>query len=68
MTLHGTGDSVTVPMSLEQLLRRAVDGAGQSALLVQRLMRIPGHCGFSRSEQTRAFDDLVRWVRDGNPA
>ena len=40
MTLHVTGVS-GLPVSLEQSLRRAVDGAGQSALLVQRLMRDP---------------------------
>jgi hypothetical protein len=64
MTLHGTGD-LFVPISVERSLRQAVDSAGKSALLVQRIMRIPGHCSFSRSEQTRAFDDLVKWVRDG---
>lgn len=61
MTLHGTGD-LFVPISLEQSLKRAVDAAGTQHLLIQRIMRIPGHCGFSRTEQTRAFDDLVRWV------
>lgn len=64
MTLHGTGD-LFVPISLERSLRRAVNSSGRSELLVQRIMRIPGHCGFSRTEQTRAFDDLVTWVRDG---
>ncbi len=32
---------------------------------MQRIYRIGGHCGFSVPEQSRAFDDLVRWVRDG---
>lgn len=31
----------------------------------ERLMSIPGHCGFSLQEHVRAFDELVAWVRDG---
>jgi hypothetical protein len=61
MTLHGTGD-LFVPISLEQVLKRAVDAAGRQDFLVQRIMRITGHCGFSVTEQTRAFDDLINWV------
>jgi pimeloyl-ACP methyl ester carboxylesterase len=64
ITLHGTGD-LFVPIFLEQTLKRAVTAAGTSNLLVQRIIRVGGHCGFSEPEQTRAFDDLVRWVRDG---
>jgi hypothetical protein len=64
MTLHGTGD-LYVPISLQQVLKRTVVTAGRPHLLVQRIMRIPGHCAFSRPEQTRAFDDLVAWVRAG---
>ncbi len=61
MTLHGTGD-LFVPISLEQSLKRTVEAAGRQNLLVQRIMRIAGHCGFSAPEQIRAFDDLTRWV------
>ncbi len=64
LTMHGTGD-LFVPIHLEQTLNRAVTAAGTSNLLVQRVYRIGGHCGFSVPEQSRAFDDLVRWVRDG---
>ena len=32
-------------------------------LLVQRVYRIAGHCAFSQPEMTKAFDDLVGWVR-----
>lgn len=64
LTMHGTGD-LFVPIHLEQILRRAVTAAGRDNLLVQRVYRIPGHCSFSVPEQARAFDDLVRWVRDG---
>jgi hypothetical protein len=64
LTLHGTGD-LYVPISLERSLRRAVDGAGRSSLLVQRIIRSPGHCNFSPRELVTAFDDLVTWSRAG---
>lgn len=64
LTMHGTGD-LFVPIHLEQTLNRAVAAAGRDDLLVQRVYRIGGHCGFSVPEQARAFDDLVRWARDG---
>jgi pimeloyl-ACP methyl ester carboxylesterase len=64
LTMHGTGD-LFVPIFLQQTLGRAVAAAGREDLLVQRVMRIPGHCGFSREEQIAAFDDLVNWVRNG---
>jgi dienelactone hydrolase len=64
VTMHGTGD-LFVPVHLEQTLNSAVAAAGRDSLLTQRLYRIPGHCAFSVQEQSRSFDDLVRWVRDG---
>jgi pimeloyl-ACP methyl ester carboxylesterase len=64
LTMHGTGD-LYVPIHLEQTLNRAVVAAGKGDLLVQRVYRIPGHCGFSVPEQAQAFDDLVNWVRNG---
>lgn len=64
MTMHGTGD-LFVPIHLERTLNRAVRAAGRQNLLVQRIYRIPGHCQFSVPEQARAFDDLVKWVREG---
>ncbi len=64
LTLHGTGD-LYVPISLERGLKRAVDGAGRSSLLVQRIIRSPGHCNFSPGELIAAFDDLVKWSRAG---
>jgi pimeloyl-ACP methyl ester carboxylesterase len=64
LTLHGSGD-LYVPISLEQSLRRAVDSAGKSSWLVQRIIRSPGHCNFSASEQADAFDALVAWARSG---
>ena len=64
LTMHGTGD-LFVPIHLQQILNRAVTAAGRQNLLVQRIYRIPGHCGFTVEEQSRAFDDLVKWVREG---
>jgi hypothetical protein len=64
LTLHNTGD-LFVPIFLEQVLKRAVDAAGRDDLLVQRIIRSPGHCTFSPAEAIRAFDNLVRWVCDG---
>ena len=64
VTLHGSGD-LYVPISLEQSLKRAVDGANESSWLVQRIIRSPGHCNFSAQEQSDAFDALVAWARKG---
>jgi pimeloyl-ACP methyl ester carboxylesterase len=64
LTMHGTGD-LFVPIFLEQTLKRAVAASKHDQLLAQRIYRIAGHCGFSQTEQIRAFDDLVKWVRQG---
>jgi fermentation-respiration switch protein FrsA (DUF1100 family) len=64
MAIAGTGD-LQVPVYQQRAFRQAVIKAGRSDLLVQRLMRIPGHCQFSQQEQAQAFDDLVSWVRTG---
>jgi len=64
LTMHGTGD-LYVPVHLEQILNKAVTAAGKQPLLAQRLYRIAGHCQFSPDEQATAFDDLVKWVREG---
>ena len=64
LTMHGTGD-LFVPIHLEQTLNRAVVAAKHQDLLVQRIYRIAGHCGFNEAEQAKSFDDLVTWVRAG---
>ncbi len=64
LTIQGTGD-LQVPISQQQAIKLSVVAAGAQQHLVQRIMRIPGHCAFSPQEETRAFDDLVSWVRDG---
>jgi pimeloyl-ACP methyl ester carboxylesterase len=64
MTMHGTGD-LFVPIFLEQTLKHAVKAAGTERLLTQRIYRIGAHCQFSQPEMTKAFDDLVAWVKTG---
>lgn len=64
LTLHGTGD-VFVPISIEQDYRQKVEVAGKGDLLVQRAIRVGGHCKFSGAEYTQAFSDMVGWVEDG---
>jgi dienelactone hydrolase len=64
LTMHGTGD-LFVPIVLEQALKRAVAASKTDKLLTQRIYRIAGHCGFSQPEMIAAFDDLVKWVRQG---
>jgi hypothetical protein len=64
LTMHGTGD-LFVPIHLERTLNRAVTEAGKQDLLVQRIYRIPGHCGFNAEEEAHAFDDLAAWVHGG---
>jgi len=64
LSLHDLGD-LFVPFSMEQ--RYAFDVAlhGRSRLLVQRAIRAVQHCEFTPTEVGTAWDDLVRWVRDG---
>jgi len=64
LTLHGTGD-LFVPIHLERTLHEAVAAAGRQDLLVQRIYRLAGHCGFNADEEARSFDDLAAWVHAG---
>jgi pimeloyl-ACP methyl ester carboxylesterase len=64
LTIHGTGD-LFVPISMEQDYAQKVAAAGDSNLLVQRAIRSAGHCNFSDSEITTAWNDLVDWVEHG---
>jgi pimeloyl-ACP methyl ester carboxylesterase len=61
MALHTTGDW-QVPLNQEQVRRRKVESAGKSNLLVQRVVRDPGHCGFTSAEWEDALKALVAWV------
>ncbi|HEU0023304.1 MAG TPA: hypothetical protein VFQ12_01645, partial [Thermoleophilaceae bacterium] len=64
LTLHTTGDGQE-PIEEARLLRRRVDRARHGRLLAQRVLRDPGHCGFTGPEQQAAFRALVRWVERG---
>lgn len=64
LTLHTTGDW-QVPINQARILQRRVNAAGTSGLLVQRVVRDPGHCGFTSTEWEASLEDLVRWVERG---
>jgi pimeloyl-ACP methyl ester carboxylesterase len=64
LTLHTLGD-MYVPFMMEQIYRQRAAAKGNSANLVQRAIRAPGHCDFTVAEQATAFADLVKWVETG---
>src|SRR5262245_4232317 len=64
LTLHTIGD-LFVPLSMEQIYARRAAAQGTSALLVQRVIRDHGHCGFLVPEEEAAFAALVNWVTNG---
>ena len=64
LTLHSTGDG-QVPIEQARILRRRVDAAGAGDLLVQRVIRDAGHCGFTTTEWLASFEALVAWVEEG---
>jgi pimeloyl-ACP methyl ester carboxylesterase len=64
LTLHTTGDW-QVPIDQARILQGRVNAAGMSGLLVQRVVRDPGHCGFTSTEWEASLEDLVRWVEHG---
>jgi pimeloyl-ACP methyl ester carboxylesterase len=64
LALHTTGDG-QVPIEQARVLERLVDRAGAGDLLVQRIYRDAGHCGFTNSELVASFRALVRWVEHG---
>jgi hypothetical protein len=64
LTLHTTGDG-QVPIEQARILRRRVDAAGRHHLLVQRVIRDPGHCGFTSTEWEAGLEALVGWVEHG---
>ena len=64
LTMHTTGDGQS-PIGQAVELRRVVDAAGRSDLLVQRVIEDPGHCGFTTGEQEAALRALVDWAEHG---
>jgi hypothetical protein len=65
LTMHTTGDG-QVPIEQARIYRREVDAAGRSDLIVQRVVRDPGHCGFNDDEWAAGLDALVAWVEHGD--
>jgi hypothetical protein len=51
---------------MEQVYAEEVARAGLADHLVQRAIRVTGHCEFAPAEVATAWDDLVAWV-DGGP-
>jgi pimeloyl-ACP methyl ester carboxylesterase len=64
LTLHNLGD-LFVPVLNEVVYAQRVANQGKSDLLVQRAIRGVRHCGFTPTELSRAFVDLVTWVEGG---
>jgi hypothetical protein len=64
VSIHTLGD-LFVPFSMEQIYRNRVTAKGNSAWLVQRAIRGVSHCDFTIAEQVSAFDDMIKWERDG---
>jgi hypothetical protein len=64
MSYHTTGDAF-VPLNMQISYRQKVESRGRGDLLVQRLVRRPGHCEFTEAEITQGFADLVKWVDTG---
>ena len=64
VSIHTLGD-LFVPFSMEQVYQKRVAAKGNSAWLVQRAIRGASHCDFTVAEQVSAFDDMIKWERDG---
>jgi pimeloyl-ACP methyl ester carboxylesterase len=64
LTLHDLGD-LFVPFKMEIDYAQRVAANGASDRVVQRAIRGVGHCDFTAQELTTAFEDLVRWVKEG---
>ncbi len=64
VTIHTLGD-LFVPFSMEQVYRTNTEAKGNGTWLVQRAIRGVSHCDFTIAEQVEAFDDMIKWERDG---
>jgi len=64
VSIHTLGD-LFVPFSMEQVYQKRAAAKGNSAWLVQRAIRGASHCDFTVAEQVAAFDDMIKWERDG---
>lgn len=64
ITIHTLGD-LFVPFNMEQVYQKRVAAKGNSNWLVQRAIRGASHCDFTVAEAETAFDDMIKWERDG---
>ena len=64
VSIHTLGD-LFVPFSMQQVYQKRVAAKGNGAWLVQRAIRGASHCDFTVAEQATAFDDMIKWERDG---
>ena len=64
VTIHTLGD-LFVPFNMEQVYQKRVAAKGNSTWLVQRAIRGASHCDFTVAESEAAFDDMIKWERDG---
>jgi hypothetical protein len=64
VTIHTLGD-LFVPFNMEQVYQKRVAAKGNSTWLVQRAIRGASHCDFTVAESETAFDDMIKWERDG---
>jgi len=64
VSIHTLGD-LFVPFAMEQVYQKRTAAKGNSAWLVQRAIRGASHCDFTTAEQVAAFDDMIKWERDG---
>jgi hypothetical protein len=64
VSIHTLGD-LFVPFSMQQVYGKRVAEKGNGAWLVQRAIRGASHCDFTVAEQVAAFEDMIKWERDG---
>jgi hypothetical protein len=64
VSIHTLGD-LFVPFGMEQVYQKRVAAKGNSGWLVQRAIRGVSHCDFTVVEMAQAFDDMIKWERDG---
>lgn len=66
VTLHTLGD-LFVPFSMQQVYRNRLNATGvaRADRVVQRAIRGATHCDFTNAEMEAAFDDMIKWVKQG---
>jgi len=64
VSIHTLGD-LFVPFGMQQVYRRRAESHSAGHLLVQRAIRGVSHCDFTIAEMSKAFNDMVAWVKQG---